>query len=62
MLMDFGLYLFLFEASTNQCTFVKQRQGSVEFVGNFSMSPMIKGRVVRDESGSCVRALVGGMQ
>lgn len=44
----------------DQCTPVKERQSSVKFSGNFPMSPMIKGRVVRDGSSSGVRASVGG--
>lgn len=44
----------------DQCTPVKERQNSVRFAGNFPMSPMIKGRVVRDGSCSGVRASVSG--
>ncbi|KAL1804436.1 hypothetical protein DCAR_0936084 [Daucus carota subsp. sativus] len=42
----------------DQCTPVKG-QNSVKFAGNFPMSPMIKGRVMRDGSCSGVRASVG---
>ena len=42
----------------DQCTPVKG-QNSVKFAGNFPMSPMIKGRVMRDGSSSGVRASVG---
>ncbi|CAK9182469.1 unnamed protein product [Ilex paraguariensis] len=44
----------------DQCTPIKQRPTSVRIGGNLPMSPMIRGRMVKDGSSSGVRSSVGG--